>query len=119
MTHAKSNVKSFQRLSVAVTFITECLEADAYTELFSELEQAQEHVARRSDYLDYFTKFIFFPLCEIHAQTNVRELYQDREFPECDIYFKLGGHMQELGCIHIDFEKRDQGWVLRDIWMCR
>ena len=119
MTHAKSNVKSFQRLSVAVTFITECLETDAYTELFSELEQAQEHVARRSDYLDYFTKFIFSPLREIHKQMNLQELYRGREFPKSDTYFKLGGHMQELGCIHIDFEKREQSWVLRDIWMCR
>jgi len=113
------SIKQFLDLSEAVAFIAECLDSGACAELFSELEKAQEHVARRPDHLDYFSKFVFATLRDIHRRTDLRELYRGRGFPEESAQFKLGGHMQELGCIHIDFEKRERGWALRDIWVCR
>jgi hypothetical protein len=45
--------------------------------------------------------------------------YQGKRFPVDDQRFTLGGHMAELGCIHIDFQKVDGGWVLDNIWICR
>ena len=29
------------------------------------------------------------------------------------------GREAELGCIHIDFQKIEAGWVLDEIWVCR
>lgn len=119
MTKPVSSTRQFSNLSEAVAFIAECLESGDSAELLSELGQAQEYLAQRPDHLEYFSKFVFGALRDVHRRTDLRELYKGRVFPEKSTQFKLGGHMQELGCIHIDFEKRDRGWVLRDIWLCR
>lgn len=114
----KSN-SQFALLSEAVNFIARCLEAEKVTDLFWELERAQEHMAQSPDYLKYFSEFIFSPLREVHVCQDLRDLYQGRDFPRRDNKFKLGGHMAELGCIHIDFVRQGQGWSLVDISMCR
>jgi len=48
-----------------------------------------------------------------------RQLYAAREFPAAGGSFKLGGHMRELGHVHIDFVRVAGGWALDDIWKCR
>ena len=54
-----------------------------------------------------------------HKKTSLQELYIQKEFPKAKDKFKLGGHMAELGCIHIDFIKIDDKWYLEDIWNCK
>ena len=119
MARPRSSTRQFHDLSEGVAFIAECLESGSIAELHSDLELAEERLARRPDDLDYFSRFVFAQLCDIHRRTDLRELYRDRAFPEDSEHFKLGGHMKELGCIHIDFEKGHHGWALRDIWLCR
>jgi hypothetical protein len=111
--------KDFSNLSDAIAFIVECLESDAFERLHSQMESAQAKLARRPDHLDYFSRFLFQPLLAIQQRTDLRELYRDREFPMGEVHYKLGGHMQELRCIHIDFVKGERGWSLCDIWLCR
>ena len=119
MSKSGSNVKQFPSLSEAVAFIVACLESDAQARLLSECERGSAHLVRNPDYLDHFSRFVFSQLRDKHQETDLRTRYSDRVFPEDGTKFKLGGHMQELGCIHIDFVKRESGWALRDIWLCR
>jgi hypothetical protein len=58
-------------------------------------------------------------LRERHEATPLARLYAGREFPEAAAEFKLGGHAQELGHIHIDFVRSGGGWEIERIWMCR
>jgi len=50
---------------------------------------------------------------------DLRERYAGRDFPKDQNRFKLGGHMAELGCVHIDFVNWDGGWRLWNISVCR
>jgi hypothetical protein len=112
-------VKRFRTLSDAVDFISRCLEEDASAELASAPARFAANVARDPDYLDYFSRFIFEPLQETHRRTDLRALYAGREFPSQETHFKLGGHMAELGCIHVDFVRQGAVWTLEEIWLCR
>jgi hypothetical protein len=114
-----SSVRSFSTLAEAVGFIAECLDTDAGAELLAELEHGRDLLARRPDHAGYFAEFVFGALKLSHEQMDLRERYKGQDFPEDDPHLKLGGHMAELGCTHIDFVRRDDGWRLRDIFVCR
>jgi hypothetical protein len=109
----------FQTLEAAVDFISGTLEAGTYDALLNQIEQSERQIARDSSYPDYFQKFVFSQLQNRHRKLDLRRLYSERSFPKEQQTYKLGGHMQELGCIHIDFLKVEQGWVISDIWICR
>lgn len=109
----------FANLSEALDFLAGCLELGDPGTLLSELEEAPRTLNSLPDYRAYFDRYVFQPLRAIHLKMDLRALYRDREFPSEGLAFKLGGHMQELGCIHIDFIQDEQGWSLRDIWLCR
>ena len=64
-------------------------------------------------------KVVFEVLKEQDQRTPLIKLYSDIEFPQDKDKFKLGGHMSELGFIHIDFVKKDGKWYIGDIWQCR
>jgi len=119
MSRSKLKLPHFSVLSDAVAFIAGCLEAGDPADLLLAVRRAPQHVAHSADYRERFRTFIFLPLAEIHRCQDLRELYRDRAFPESGARFKLGGHMQELGCTHIDFVREEQGWLLEDIWICR
>ena len=112
-------VKRFRQLSDAVGFVAQCLQSDDPEKLMSQLWRAERLLKPDSWHGDHFREFVFGQLKKIHEETDLQALYQDRIFPEDDTRLKLGGHMSELGCIHIDFAKRDEGWVIHDIWLCR
>ena len=112
-------VRYFQTLEAVVDFICSSLDTDTCGTLLNQIEQSERHTARDSSYPDYFQKFVFSQLQDLHRKLDLRRLYRGRTFPKEQRTYKLGGHMQELGCIHIDFLKAEQGWVISDIWICR
>jgi hypothetical protein len=109
----------FRTLAEAVDFIAARLEANEPEALMQATQALPHHLDWDPDYPSYFIRYLFTPLEEIHRRTDLRALYADREFPQEDTQFKLGGHMAELGCTHIDFERHGAVWHLHDIWMCR
>ena len=118
MNGANKDIKYFCSLSEAVVFIAECIGNNSASELMAQLA----HVGRPTtmiDYPAYFAQRIFPQLKQRHQEIDFRVRYKDQSFSVDDVRFKLGGHMKELGYIHIDFMKTDQGWVLDDIWECR
>ena len=50
---------------------------------------------------------------------KLAKIFVGREFPKDATTFKLGGHMKELGCCHIDFLKKGDSWKIVSIWQCR
>ena len=105
---------SFSNLQEAVTFIAACLDQDD----FEKLSGACVGGRRPAVYLAQH-RSVFDTLKAAHENTPLQELYADRTFPEDTNTLKLGGHMAELGCLHIDFVKRDGHWFLADIWQCK
>jgi hypothetical protein len=109
----------FQTLEAAVDYISGTLDSGNYEALLNQIEQSERHIARDPSYPDYFQKFVFSQLQDRHRKLDLRRLYSEQSFPKEQQTYKLGGHMQELGCIHIDFLKVEQGWIISDIWICR
>lgn len=112
-------IRHFQTMNEAVDFICNTLEIGACEKLWSQIEQIEGHVARDPSYPKYFYTYIFCQMQELHQKLDFRRLYDGKSFPKDGKTAKLGGHMQELGCIHIDFLKYEKGWLLHDIWICR
>ena len=119
VTKTEAGILCFQTLSQAVECITEMIERDAAAELLAQCAQAHDPYPTRLVYPDTFTNRLFPQLRAFHLAIDFRTRYMHKRFPSKDTHFKLGGHMQELGCIHIDFTKIEQGWVLDSIWECR
>lgn len=107
----EEDLPTFKTLISALHFIEKCLANDKQVELFKACL-----TSRASD-------FMRPRICDQLAKTNsihgLRKLYLNREFPTDDGRFKLGGHASELGHIHIDFVRKETGWQLDAIWMCR
>ena len=110
--------RQFTSLATAVDWIADCLEKDDVPQLLAAALGAAERVERDPCYAEYFGRACEL-LTERHQALDLRRLYQGRDFPGDSERFKLGGHMAELGCLHIDFVRREPGWFLWDIWLCR
>jgi hypothetical protein len=109
----------FQNSSQAIQYLVERLETNSSSALYDSLAHLGTRHHREPFYLDFFHSRLFPMLQEYHQRTHFQTMYQHHHFPEDQKCFTLGGHMQELGCIHIEFIKTEEGWVLDDIWMCR
>ncbi|MBC8331063.1 MAG: hypothetical protein H8E28_03695 [Anaerolineae bacterium] len=115
---------SFKTLSQAVDFIASCLDQNQILRLTGQIQHFEQDRQRTQklgpDYhANYFATHIFTQLQQIHTRSNLREIYAEQNFPNNETFHKLGGHMAELGCIHIDFQQQANGWVIQNIWMCR
>lgn len=106
---------SFLNLKNAVEFISKCLENDDYKKLS---ETCIGGVRKNPPYIVQH-KVVFEMLKEQNQKIPLIKLYSEIEFPKDKDKFKLGGHMSELGCIHIDFVKKDGKWYIGDIWSCK
>ena len=104
-----STLVSFTNLQQAVDFIATGLESTN----FVAISNACVHPTLRT------TEHALKDLQKTNTRTPLRKLYSDRTFATNAATFKLGGHMSELGCIHIDFVKTNEFWMLKDIWMCK
>jgi hypothetical protein len=100
---------AFTALKDAVAFIAGCLDKGDFDRLAASCSNA----ARPA------TKNALESLKRTHEKTPLPKLYEGKEFPADKDAFKLGGHMSELGFIHIDFVRKDGAWCLDSIWMCR
>jgi len=58
-------------------------------------------------------------LQDLNKRKPLRTLYAGKAFPAEAAAFKLGGHMSELGYVHIDFVHTNLGWELKGIWECK
>lgn len=107
--------KSFENLGKALQFIAECLDQDAYARLSGMCIGGHKPDAV---YLAQHRR-PFNMLKAAHKEKPLLDRYSEREFPKTGDQLKLGGHMSELGCLHIDFVKKDHKWFLSDIWDCK
>lgn len=123
------HVAGFDTLAQAVDFIAACIEADSAPVLFKRTV-VSERSTRRFDLGDRivtmedsagddFARQVFPSLRQQHERMDLRVRYDGRCFPADAQRLKLGGHDSELGHIHIDFIRRDNGWVIERIWVCR
>jgi len=114
-----ARIARFETLEQAVDFIASCLEENAIEELAADILSSRERIQHDSSYPYYFAEGIFMQLQRIHQERNLRDLYADRRFPQDQNTYTLGGHASELECIHIDFAKRGNFWIISDMWLCR
>ena len=102
---------AFRSLREAVSFIADCLDADRPEKLFRAC--TNRHGSSP------FEDAVFRQLKERHGEQKLPRRYARRTFPRDKTKCKLGGHMKELGCLHIDFVKKNGAWRLERIWLCR
>ncbi|MEJ5277556.1 MAG: hypothetical protein WHU94_16825 [Thermogemmata sp.] len=114
-----AGIKCFPTLSQAVAFIAEAIERNAPSELMAQCAHIQRPRPTEPYYTESFTNHIFPQLQRYHQELDFRTRYKGKRFPSNETRFTLGGHMKELWCIHIEFVKIEQGWVLDSIWECR
>ncbi|MBN2147637.1 MAG: hypothetical protein JW726_09625 [Anaerolineales bacterium] len=110
---------TFQSLAQAVGFIAERLECDAPEELLATFANTRRARPYKPFEIECFTGYAFPALQKCHQEMDLRVRYTGQDFDPALREHQLGGHMQELGCIHIDFVKTASGWVLEEIWLCR
>jgi hypothetical protein len=119
MSNESSHIRQFQSLAEAVNFIAECTASSSTIELFNQTVEAEKQVEQYVERHEHFARWTFPPLRRQYEIMDFRIRYKDWAFPADAEKFKLGGHDKELGHMHIDFIKRDKGWVIEDIWQCR
>jgi hypothetical protein len=119
MSDITSNIKQFLSLESAIEFISECVESNSAAALFNQTMSAESQEEKIFKEPDYFLKSTFPPLQQQFQIMDFRLRYKGRSFPENEKTFKLGGHDQELGHMHIDFLKHGDYWVIEKIWQCR
>lgn len=120
--------RSFGMLAEAIDFIAGCTESDSALALFGETLVSEEPaktllIGGRPVALEQpaerFARGVFPELRQQHERMDLRVRYKDQSFPTDAESLKLGGHARELGHIHIDFIRRDEGWFIAEIWECR
>jgi hypothetical protein len=125
--------RSFETLAEAIDFIAECVESGSALTLFHETLASQVPVRKlvlktaagrivvpvQPEAAEHFADWVFPRLCQQQERMDLRARYSDRDFPPDAERLKLGGHDSELGHVHIDFIRRDEGWCLEQIWECR
>lgn len=112
-------VSHFEDIDESIDFIAECIETNAAIALCAQFAYSLKPTTDQARYAMYFAQWVFPKLCECHQKLDLRTRYQDRKFPTKGGRYTLGGHAKELGHIHIDFVKSEQGWALDNIWECR
>ncbi len=100
---------SFTNLQQAVDFLATALESTNFVKISSTCLDSQR---KPND-------AILISLQSLDQKRPLRELYADISFPTNAPTFKLGGHMKELGCTHIDFIQTNGVWKLQAMWICR
>jgi hypothetical protein len=103
---------SFIKLNDAIQFISGTLGNNNYDKL-------KESCVGKEGKSAGCPKYTFENLKKINEKNPILKTYEKIEFPEDKDNFKIGGHMKELGCIHIDFVKIQGKWFIQDLWTCR
>ena len=109
---------SFMELSSAIDFIARALETGDHGTLADACVTAEADcpgLPTRREYRLHAIKL----LAHVHAENPLRVLYAGRAFPSKESRFKLGGHAQELGHLHLDFVREGSAWRIENVWQCR
>lgn len=106
---ARAEQVAFTNLQQAVDFMAGALETTNFVRIANACMDAGQ---KPSD-------GVLKELQALDRQKPFRHLYAGRSFPTNEPTFKLGGHMSELGCTHVDFVRTNGLWRLKAIWMCR
>jgi hypothetical protein len=99
----------FDSVEKALTFVTSCLENDKLDELFRACATPSDKVVFACD---------VGRLRAISEKVPLLRLYGNPTFPTKRSTLKIGGHSAQLGHIHIDFIKTDNGWSLQNVASC-
>ena len=111
--------RSFKTLVEALDFIATCLENDDIGLLGAEMTRTEYHLHHHPDRA-YYLKHYFEVLRVHHLELDIRNLYQDRDFPASDDFFRIGGYSSSpLGHRYIEFVKVDDGWWIQNIGIMR
>lgn len=97
----------FKTTKDAIAFITECVEKKNS----SRLTAACAGDTKAGTFLK--------ALARLHAATPLPQLYAGKTFPKEKAKFSLGGHGEKWHHIHIEFTRKEDGWALARIWLCR
>jgi len=100
---------SFSNLNDAITFIVQAVEEDDYKKLSN---ACIKKMAFSQD------EEIFGILKGLNQRMPIVDLYSGNEFPKDKNTFRLGGHGEQWGYIHIIFIKKNDKWYLSDILSC-
>jgi hypothetical protein len=114
-----ASTRHFETLPQALHFIADLIEKEAPAEMEGQFAHIQHPANPKYHDPGYFARRVFPQLQKHQQEIDFRRRYEDRQFPADHETFKLGGHFRELGCIHMDFTRTEQGWVIDDIWECR
>ena len=109
----------FDSLKAAVEYIAVVLDAHDFSKLADMVGEKDEPVASGLPTSREYCLRAITHLAATHSKTDLRILYQGRDFPKDADKFKLGGHASELGHVHVDFERQSSGWKVARIWQCR
>lgn len=102
---------AFSDARAAVDFVAAAVENNEWEKLYNAC-------AEPSGDPEYFRGFFGY-LQRFDQATPLRRLHAQAEFPADQTQYKLGGHGDEWGHIHIDFVKIRGQWYLDKIWQCR
>lgn len=105
--HAAKAVR-FKTAKDAIAFITECVEKKNSSRLTAACVGDRP---KAGTYLD--------ALVRLHAATPLPQLYAGKTFPKEKAKFALGGHGSKWRHIRIEFVRKEDGWALADISVCR
>jgi hypothetical protein len=114
---------AFQQLGDAVEFLADNLEKHNYEAIanhcIAPLRDDDEYVSAGLPSARDYRLTAIKALSDHHAEHSLRVHYERWEFPADRHEFKLGGHGEEFGHIHVDFEMTPAGWCLKEVWVCR
>ena len=125
-------MKTIKLISIAVAFAfattTQSHAENPTTESFTNLQQAVDFIATALEStntaaiaaacIEKPNQLDLTHLQDLNKAKPLRTLYAHRTFPTEADAFKLGGHMSELGFIHINFIRTNGIWYLNSIMEC-
>jgi hypothetical protein len=113
---------SFKQLSDAIEFLAGHLENGRHEAIADQcrdsLQDSERAIPGLPSPREYRLRAIQ-ALAQRHAERSLRSLYRWKTFPLLRKEFKLGGHAKELGHIHVDFDRSETGWCLKEVSICR
>ena len=101
----------FTSLPEALRWLDQKLELKDFTAIADSFASPLDATTIRINYIEALDTSL--------GAIRLAERYANRDFPIEKSQFKLGGHGQELGHIHIDFIRDKNAWKIDRIWMCR
>jgi hypothetical protein len=107
----------FSTFIEAIEHISSNLEGDEPASLAGSISDFMERLEFDPEYSVYFLEAIFDQLKAVHFERNLISRFSDIQFPE-DKNELIVGFPDKRG-INFAFQKQDEGWAIRDIYLVR